>query len=452
MHNEKLLKKKNSAMSLIVCAGLTVFMLLSGCAGNLQINTENGGAGGLDAKIAELGAELLRDSVIDRKLTIVVVPFMDLQCQSPDFGKYISEGLIANLGKSRQYSIVERELLYKILEEQKLGLLGIMDDASATKIGKILGVDRIITGTFSVLDSRVKLNGRMISPETGLIISVAETNVAKNKEVEALLRTSGQPPQPPAGKSSGKWAKTEVHVPGKPTPVYGKDYYAEQNARLRKDAVPVDISIRGAHFLPVIFGVSANWNDCPVRLTTDRPRGVTREPVYQGASRRYGFIRLGNTDNNVFFFALDLVNGPHPVLYLDRNQNGDLTDDGGPIVNQGEKGGVFSTEITLPFDRILKGARFPEDYKAWFFTNETYWQRDVMCIYSKSQLKGKVVLDGVEYLAYLADSGANDATFTSKGIYLDVNRNGKIDGRSEFFEPDSVAEVQNRRYEFKITW
>ena len=35
-----------------------------------------------------------------------------------------------------------------------------------------------------------------------------------------------------------------------------------------------------------------------------------REPIYQGSSRKYGFIRLGNTDNNIFYFALDLATGP----------------------------------------------------------------------------------------------------------------------------------------------
>ncbi len=426
-------------MKFKTCIVLLGVILLYACAGTLPGNPGHQDADGqsqLDGKISELAESLVRDSALAGKSTIAIVPFADLQCQSPEFGKYISEGLISNLGKAGRYSIVERELLYKILEEQKLGLVGIMDDASATKIGKILGVDRIVTGTFSVLDTRIKINGRMIIPGTGLIISVAETNVTRNKEVESLLRTRA--PMPSAtNRPAGKWAKTEVLVPANTAaPAYGKDYYAEQNARLRKDAVPVTISMREGRFTPVIFGVAANWNECPIRLENDKPRGILREPRYQGENRKYGFLRLGNTENNVFFFALDLVNGPHPLLYLDRNQNGDLTDDNGPITNQGEKAGVFSAEITLPFDRILNGADYPEDYKAWFFTNETYWQRDVMCIYSKSQLKGKVVLDGIEYLTYLADSGTNDANFTNKGVFVDVNRNGKIDGRTEFYEHD----------------
>jgi len=431
--------------------------LLFGCASTRAVNSQRGavvdGQSQLDAKIAELGANLLQGQGTDKKLKMVIIPFSDLECQVSEFGKYVSEGLIGNLAKTGKYAIVERELLYKILEEQKLGMLGIIDDNSAKKVGKILGVDCVVTGTLSVLESRVKINARVIATDTGLIMSTAETSIARNTEVEMLLKRTGQAVAAPASGTGSRWAKTEVHIPtSQPSPVYGKDYYAEQNARLRKDAVPVTISLHDGRFVPVIFGVAANWNECPIRLVSDKPRAIQREPIYQGSGRKYGFIRLGNTDNTIFYFALDLTTGPHPLLYLDRNQNGDLTDDGGPIINQGEKAGVFSTEIALPFYRILKGADFPEDYKAWLFTNETYWQRDVMCIYSKSQLKGKVVFDGIEYLAYLADSGTNDATYTNKGIYIDVNHNGKIESKGEFTEPEGIAEINSKRYEFKITW
>lgn len=436
---------------------LVIVVLLFSCASTRPVTPKRGtiidGQWQLDEKIAELGANLLQGQSTDKKLKMVVIPFSDLEHHVSEFGKYVSEGLIGHLAKTGKYVIVERELLYKILEEQKLGMLGIIDDNSAKKVGKILGVDCVVTGTFSVLESRVKINARVIETETGLIMSAAEASILRNTELEMLLNQTGKPVGAIATGTGGRWAKTEVlTTTTQPSPPYGKDYYAERNARLREHAVPVNVTLRDGHFVPVVFGVAANWNECPIHLVSEKPRAIKREPAYQGSSRKYGFIRLGNTDNNIFYFALDLTAGPHPLLYLDRNQNGDLTDDGGPITNQGDKAGVFSSEITLPFDRILKGAAFPEGYKAWLFTNETYWERDIMCIYSKSQLKGKIVLDGIEYLAYIADSGINDATYTNKGIYVDINRNGKIESKSEFIEPEGVAEINSKWYEFKITW
>jgi len=433
---------------------LAAIALLFGCTAGRPVDLQNDAAANgqalLDAQIAELAVRLLPEHGTNKKLKMVILPFADLEQRVSEFGKYVSEGLVGNLAKTGKYAVVERELLYRILEEQKLGMLGIIDDASAKKVGKILGVDCVVTGTFSALESRIKINARVIATDTGLIMSVAEANIARNKEVEILLRRTRKASAPVVSAPLTPKRKIDVSDPTNPPPVYGKDYYAERDARLRKDAVPVTISIQD--FVPVLFAIPASWTECPVHLVSEKPKAIQREPTYEGVSRKYGYIQLGNTDNALFYFALDLISGPHPLLYLDRNQNGDLTDDGGPITNQGTKDGIFSAEIVLPFSRILQGADFPEDYKAWLFTNDTYWQRDLMCFYSKSQLKGKVVLDGIAYDAYLKDGGKNDATFTNKGVYIDINGDGKIEYKTEFFEPNAVAEINNKRYLFKIEW
>lgn len=47
------------------------------------------------------------------------------------------------------FSVVERSRLDQIMQEQKLGLTGLIDDNQAASLGKIMGVDAIITGTIS---------------------------------------------------------------------------------------------------------------------------------------------------------------------------------------------------------------------------------------------------------------------------------------------------------------
>jgi curli biogenesis system outer membrane secretion channel CsgG len=42
---------------------------------------------------------------------------------------------------TRRFEVVERQLLNKVLEEQNLGMTGILDESSAARIGKNLGVD-----------------------------------------------------------------------------------------------------------------------------------------------------------------------------------------------------------------------------------------------------------------------------------------------------------------------
>lgn len=59
-------------------------------------------------------------------------------------GKTYQKGARTNL-----YSIVERDQIDKVLKEQQLSNSGIVDDAQASQIGKLLGIDAMITGSVS---------------------------------------------------------------------------------------------------------------------------------------------------------------------------------------------------------------------------------------------------------------------------------------------------------------
>src|SRR3990167_2858963 len=51
--------------------------------------------------------------------------------------------------KTGKFIVVERDKVNKILEEQKLGLTGTIDANTAAQMGKILGLNAIVTGAIS---------------------------------------------------------------------------------------------------------------------------------------------------------------------------------------------------------------------------------------------------------------------------------------------------------------
>lgn len=57
--------------------------------------------------------------------------------------------LIGELTKTGRFIVVEREKLSKVLEEQRLGAGGMIDEATVAKTGKILGLGAIVTGSVS---------------------------------------------------------------------------------------------------------------------------------------------------------------------------------------------------------------------------------------------------------------------------------------------------------------
>jgi curli biogenesis system outer membrane secretion channel CsgG len=122
-----------------------------------------------------------------------------------DVGKGIVDMLVTQLVKDGKYSVIERKQLDKILSEQNFSNSDRANNATAAKLGKILGVDAIIVGSvtqfgrddksvgvgggaFGGFGSKyglgrvgkkeakavVGINARMIDTETGEILTVAE--------------------------------------------------------------------------------------------------------------------------------------------------------------------------------------------------------------------------------------------------------------------------------------
>ncbi len=84
--------------------------------------------------------------------------------------KGIADMLITDLSKIRGIAIVEREKLEKLLQEIKLGQSKYFDPATAQKLGKGLGAQFILTGSFYILENTLRIDARLIQVENGTII------------------------------------------------------------------------------------------------------------------------------------------------------------------------------------------------------------------------------------------------------------------------------------------
>ena len=142
---------------------------------------------GLDHRVAELSQQIVTRMAAQQKRTIAVVEFTDLQGTVTDFGRYLAEELITRLYIAENFKVIERQLLSKVIAEQKLSLSGVIDPASAKQLGKLLGVDAIVSGTITNLSQSVKVNARLISTETGEIFAVASSEIFKDESVMGLL-------------------------------------------------------------------------------------------------------------------------------------------------------------------------------------------------------------------------------------------------------------------------
>ena len=93
--------------------------------------------------------------------------------------------------KTSIFSFVERTEMERILKEQQLGMSGVIDDTQAAAVGKILGIDAIISGstnwnenyennnTRRVRKVRATISMKVISVTTGQVLAIFSKDVQR---------------------------------------------------------------------------------------------------------------------------------------------------------------------------------------------------------------------------------------------------------------------------------
>ena len=118
---------------------------------------------------------------------VAVVPFTAPRGAGSFYGAIVSERLVIQILARGELDLVERRFLDKVLEEQRLGVFGIMDQDTVKALGKVLGVDAILTGTIVELKGeRVEINARLIHAETAQVLAADTVRVAKDWEERAI--------------------------------------------------------------------------------------------------------------------------------------------------------------------------------------------------------------------------------------------------------------------------
>jgi TolB-like protein len=152
-----------------------------------QVTGHTCAQGNLDQRISDLSKQISDGLIENQKRTIAVVEFGDLEGHVTNFGRFVAEELITRLHQTKKFTVIERQLLNKVVAEQKLSLSGMIDLASAQKLGRLLGVEAIASGTVTDLGKSLKVNARLISAGTGEIFATAAVEVYKDEGVCNLM-------------------------------------------------------------------------------------------------------------------------------------------------------------------------------------------------------------------------------------------------------------------------
>lgn len=146
----------------------------------------------------------------------------------------------------------------------------------------------------------------------------------------------------------------------------------------------------------------------------------------------FGVIPLGNSADAYTDFALAERSGAW-FVYVDKNNNEDLSDDGAPHFNEGS-GVILAADLAVEFQVVNSaGGVFTRPYRMWIWFNED--SRGLLRgrFYTRHHYAGSVALGGDTYSATVFEFRNHDGLYRESGLCIDLDGDGKCQEEGELF-------------------
>jgi tetratricopeptide (TPR) repeat protein len=160
----------------------------------------------LQTGIAQIAGEIERAFPAETSIALV-----SLESPSAKFTGYVLDELQGTLTNGKKLTVVERRNLEPLRNEINFGMTGMISDETAVSMGHWLGVEVIVTGTFTDLGSNCRLRFNAVWTETAVHERSPAVTVFWDDLITSLIPTDQQPPP--------------AVVPAKPDPQLATRYF-----------------------------------------------------------------------------------------------------------------------------------------------------------------------------------------------------------------------------------
>ncbi len=123
---------------------------------------------------------------LDSRMSISILP-PERKGEGSIAGDTVFDGLISAFVHQKRFHLVERERIEEILSELKLGQTELVEPGTASKIGKIVTADAILTGTVYETRNAIEIFTRLIDTETSNILDAHDV-FDEDKSVHGMKR------------------------------------------------------------------------------------------------------------------------------------------------------------------------------------------------------------------------------------------------------------------------
>jgi TolB-like protein len=185
------------------------FLVVFGCAAAVLAQNEF-------APLRLPTEEIARQLNAAKVRRVTVVDFTDLNGNALELGRAIAEEIASTLVTiGKPLETIDRSSLAALMREHKLNSSGLIDPTTTREFGRISGVDVIVTGTITLLDSTIRIKLKGIDVKTATMVASADATLVKTPALDRLLRIEvGTSPGSSMGGSGAYQGAQQVQTTG----------------------------------------------------------------------------------------------------------------------------------------------------------------------------------------------------------------------------------------------
>ena len=199
-----------------------------------------------------------------------------------------------------------------------------------------------------------------------------------------------------------------------------------------KDFKPVELAVHPVSQEMELF-------ETPTYVVNALPDNLTSGQLKAG---RFGSVYLHRAGMVSVYFV---PGSDRHLLYLDDNQNADLSDDGTPF---SAPSAAFEITLALPLAELSGIPQLQGEYRLWIYQPPR--EGGVLRFYPFTQLSGEVEVEGQKYPAVIAENFSIDGDFSNDGIFVDRNRDSFFNVNDEYVRPGKTMAIGEGSYSFDI--
>jgi TolB-like protein len=206
--------------------------------------------GGYEATLKTVAARLVSQLELAHQKSATVLDFTDLQGQGTELGRFLAQELSDQLvAAAKTISLVDRANLQVLLRENKLSMDGLINPESSRKLGNMIGIDTVISGTVTPFGETMRLSVRAVAVETGKIVAAQSVTLPATNELTDLFThgvssTSSRPEETTSPDPRDRFRSDTLKLSGRSITVYQKCFNCVYIGSLYAAAVSVQVENR----------------------------------------------------------------------------------------------------------------------------------------------------------------------------------------------------------------